>query len=153
MGPAFEQVVSRFDAMLRTFDRADSTRVNRGLLVADVDQHSDLMRDLTALYRDHGHSWGKLEYVIDTPFFVDSKSVSGIQLADIAAYAVRRYIDHGLDENSHEERNFMRIFHRFDRARERLHGLRHYAAAGTCACAICRERGRATAVLDPEPMM
>ena len=142
VGPAFEQVVSRFDQRLQVLDRADSQQVNNGLLVADVDQHSDLMRDLTNIFRSAGHQWGTLQHVIDTPFFVDSKTVSGIQLADVCAYALRRYVDKDQRAGSHEEKNFMRIFHKFDRARK-LHGLRHYCEPGTCACAICVERDHA----------
>jgi hypothetical protein len=142
VGPAFEQVVSRFDAMLRVFDAAGTRGVNNGLLVADNDQDSELMRNLTELFRAQGHSWGTLDYVIDTPFFVDSRTVSGIQLADICAYAVKRYVGRR-GQAPHEEANFMRIFHRFDRSGTRLHGLRHYCAARSCDCAICVERGHA----------
>jgi hypothetical protein len=139
-GNAFEQVVSRFDAMLRAFDQSTSQRGNTGLLVADVDPSSDLMRTLTHTFRTEGHTWGALEYVIEAPFFVDSKIVSGIQLADMCAYAVRRYIEHGAP-GSPEQTNFMRIFQKFDQANGRLHGLRHFVARG-CPCAICEARGR-----------
>lgn len=107
-GHAFEQVVSRFDTMLQVFDGA-SNRVNNGIIVADVDPSSDLMRTLTETFRTQGHSWGSLQHVIDTPFFVDSKIVSGIQLADMCAYAVRRYVERW-QQGPHEQTNFMRIF-------------------------------------------
>jgi hypothetical protein len=57
---------------------------------------------------------------------------------------------------SHEERNFNRIVHRFDRGSDgRLHGLRHYVQSGTCSCVICQLRGHGpegpTAELTQQP--
>jgi hypothetical protein len=140
VGHAFEQVLSRFDSLLKNFARSGSGQVNNGVAVVDVDPNSDLIRDLTTAFRTNGHHWGALEHVIETPFFVDSKIVSGIQLADICAYAVRRYIEKPDRAGSHEEKQFLRIFHKFDRAGERLHGIRHYCPAGECTCMICAER-------------
>ena len=139
---AFEQVLSRFDMFLQFVARANTTAHN-GIAVVDVDPHSDLMRDLTIVFRADGHSWGQLQHVIESPFFVDSKIVSGIQLADMCAYATRRYADKVPRSGSHEEKQFLRIFHKFDRGGGKLHGLRHYCAPGSCDCAICQERGHA----------
>jgi hypothetical protein len=143
IGPAFEQVLSRFDALLQFFARSGSGQVNNGLAVVDADPSSDLMRDLTVAFRQTGHHWGILQHVIEAPFFVDSKTVSGIQLADICAYAVRRYVDKANRAGSHEEKQFLRIFHKFDRGGRQLHGLRHYCAAHSCDCIVCQERGHA----------
>lgn len=85
--------LSRFDSLLKNFARSGSGQVNNGVAVVDVDPNSDLIRGLTTAFRANGHHWGTLEHVIETPFFVDSKIVSGIQLADICAYAVSRYIE------------------------------------------------------------
>jgi hypothetical protein len=63
------------------------------------------------------------------------------QLADICGYALRRYVEKANRAGSHEEKQFSRIFHKFDRAGVKLHGLRHYCAAGSCDCMICGERG------------
>lgn len=141
VGPAFEQVLSRFDALLQVFARSGNNPVNNGIAVVDADPNSELMRDLTVMFRGAGHSWGKLRHVIETPFFVDSKTVSGIQLADICGYAVRRYVDKQNRSGSHEEKQFLRIFHKFDRAGTKLHGLRHYCATRSCDCVVCQERG------------
>jgi hypothetical protein len=140
VGPAFEQVISRFDALLQFFARSS---VNNGIAVIDNDPNSELLRDLALAFRASGHRWGSLEHVIETPFFVDSKTVSGIQLADICAYAVRRYVDKPNRAGSHEEKQFLRIFPKFDRAGKKLHGLRHYCAPHTCDCMVCQERGHA----------
>lgn len=138
---AFEQVISRFDAYLQFLARSDASGLNNGIAVVDVDPNSELMRDLTVIFRARGHRWGQLQHVIETPFFVDSKTVSGIQLADICGYALRRYVEKANRAGSHEEKQFSRIFHKFDRAGVKLHGLRHYCAAGSCDCMICGERG------------
>ncbi len=143
VGPAFEQVLSRFDALLQFLARAGGASANHGIAVVDNDPHSDLMRDLTLMFRASGHQWGSLQHVIETPFFVDSKMVSGIQLADVCAYALRRYVAKDGRAGSHEEKQFLRIFHKFDRAGPKLHGLRHYCSARTCDCLVCQERGHA----------
>jgi hypothetical protein len=78
---------------------------------------------------------------MDAPFFVDSMKFPGIQLGDVGAYAVRRYLDKGAVVGSHEEKQFSRIFQRFDRSDGKLHGIRHYTQGGKCQCMICKERG------------
>jgi hypothetical protein len=80
---------------------------------------------------------------MDAPFFVASNKFPGIQIGDVCAYALRRYLDKGGALNSHEEKQFLRIFGLFDRDAGKLHGLRHYTQGGTCKCLICRERGHA----------
>ena len=143
VGAAFEQVLSRFDALLQGLARSGTGQVNNGIAVIDNDPHSDLMRDLTLMFRASGHRWGTLQHVIETPFFVDSRAVSGIQLADICAYALRRYVGKLDRVGSHEEKQFLRIFDKFDRAGSRLHGLRHYCPARSCDCMVCQTRGHA----------
>ncbi|MCE9534766.1 MAG: DUF3800 domain-containing protein [Planctomycetes bacterium] len=152
---AFEQVLSRFDAFLKRKDDWKLGRaVNNGLLVLDHDYSTEsAILNQFKNYRDSGHPWGKLEHVMDVPFFASSEKVCGLQLVDICAYAVRRYLDTGAKPGSHEERNFERIFHRFDRdAFGKLHGLRHYTPSGSCACLICQQRGHAIAVIPPAPV-
>jgi Protein of unknown function (DUF3800) len=147
---AFEQVVARFDAFLKRTDdwklqKSPRRTIDNGLLVLDQDYSTEAsivnqFRD----YRKKGHPWGKMQHVIDVPFFASSERVSGLQLVDICAYAVRRYLDKKAVVGSHEERNFQRIFHRFDRDNSwKLHGLRHYVPADSCTCLICKERGHA----------
>ncbi len=145
---AFEQVITRFDAHLRRKAVWKGLSTNRlvhgdkGLIVMDRDLETekDIERQFTD-YQSQGHPWGQLEYVIDAPFFVDSTKFPGIQIGDVCAYAVRRYLDKGATAGSHEEKQFLRIFQRFDRADGKLHGLRHYTPGGTCKCLICNERG------------
>ncbi len=162
VGQAFTQLVSRFDtflerrnmagrrwlvAALERFPRLkqlsglSSAHVHKGLLVMDEEPaRESSYRAMLEKFRDSGHPWGNLKHVIEAPFFVDSTLSAAVQVADLCAYAVRRYIEFGPAKGSHEEKNFKRIFARFDRG-TRLHGLRHYCAKGSCKCLVCAERG------------
>ncbi len=145
---AFAQVITRFDAFLkrraawRGLGRTGRVQSDKGMIVMDRDLQTE--REIErqfAGYKQSGHPWGQLEFVVDAPFFVDSRKVAGIQIGDICAYALRRYLDKGAVTDSHEEKQFLRIYHSFDRSRGKLHGLRHYVQGGKCSCIICRERG------------
>jgi hypothetical protein len=153
---AFEQVVARFDAFLKRTDdwklqRSPRRSMDNGLLVLDQDYSTEAsivnqFRD----YRKKGHPWGRMRHVMDVPFFASSDHVCGLQLVDICAYAVRRYLDKNAVAGSHEEKNFQRVFHRFDRDNlGKLHGLRHYVPTGVCTCLICKERGHAAPPAPP----
>jgi hypothetical protein len=84
--------------------------------------------------------WAKVERIIETPLFVDSSLTSMVQMADLCAYATRRFFENG------EEDLFDRVFGRFDQARGRIVGIRHYVGAKACTCKVCTaHRGTATA--------
>jgi hypothetical protein len=104
------------------------------MVLMDNDQHKaqQLTRMLRRFQRT-GTRWGNVDRVIEAPFFLDSRFNSGVQVVDLCAYAVRRYL-----ENNEEDR-FERIFSKFYRTGTGLHGLRHYTFRG-CPCRICRER-------------
>jgi hypothetical protein len=153
---AFEQVITRFDAYLHrkaAWRRLSTSRLiqgNKGLIVMDRDREKEAVIERQfADYRNQGHPWGQLEYVIDAPFFVDSDKFPGVQIVDVCAYATRRYLDKGAITNSLEGRQFLKIFGLFDRDLGHLHGLRHYTQTGTCACSICRERGHDAITRSP----
>jgi hypothetical protein len=148
VGQAFEQVISRFDAFLQRRHRWKQEKsarpsIDNGLLIFDQDYAKErTLQNEFSGFRQHGHRWGQLFHVIDVPFFAVSEQLCGLQLVDVCSYAVRRYLDTNAVPDSHEERNFLRIFHRFDRDNTgKLHGLRHYVQAGTCNCHICHARG------------
>ncbi len=150
---AFTQVVARFDKFLQIKDswkRQSSPRagINYGLLMHDQDASTQsVLEPLFNRFRRRGHQFGQMTHVIDVPFFGSSAKVGGLQLADVAAYVVRRYLDKGAVAGGHEERHFMQIFRRFDRDNYgKLHGLRHYVPANSCHCLICRERGHSGVV-------
>ena len=122
---AFEQVVSRFERFLQNIQSG------YGLLIHDNNQtvakrHTELMKT----FLRKGTLWTQIEYVIETPMFVDSQLTSMVQLADLCAYAIRRYL-----ENS-ETKLFDLVFQRADRVGETSVGVRHFTSPG-CSCRIC----------------
>ncbi len=68
--------------------------------------------------------------------FVDSSLTSMIQLADLAAFATRRFIERG------ERELFDPLYARFDRKGSTLVGARHYTGRSRCTCRICEDHGR-----------
>ena len=109
---AFTQVVTRFEAFLKR--RKDEWGILRG-------------------FQREGARWRNIDRVIEAPFFFDSETSSGVQVTDLCAYALRRYLEND------EEVRFRSIFSKFDRTGSGLHGIRHYTKPG-CPCMICRER-------------
>ena len=142
---SFTQIVSRFDQFLTTVNRVqEPTSPQRGMLIMDNEPaHASKLAELLDRFRIDGHPFGVVHNVIETPMFVDSRSAGGIQLADICAYATRRYVEKQAADDSPDGINFHRIFAQFHRGGARLHGIRHYCARGSCVCAVCRERGHA----------
>jgi len=131
---AFTQVVTRFDRLLE-----ESRPIEYGLLVQDNnDTMARRLTELMRLFHERGTRWRLLERIVETPLFVDSSLTSMVQVADVCAYATRRFC-----ENSETEL-FDIIYSRIHRANGRLVGMRHYtnreAAYGRrCTCRICVE--------------
>ena len=122
---AFEQVVSRFERYLQ------NTNAGHGLLVHDNNQtvetrHTGMMKR----FLQSGTIWTDLEYIIEVPFFVDSELTNMVQLADLCAYAIRRYVDND------EEDLFDLVFQRADKVGTTAVGVRHFTEPG-CPCKIC----------------
>lgn len=125
---AFEQVVSRFERYLANISGPTRTY---GLLVHDNSQtialkHTQLMRH----FHRSGTLWTNIGHIIETPLFVDSGLTSMVQVADLCAYALRRFVENG------ETELFGRVFPRADRRGELTVGVRHYSVQ-TCACVVC----------------
>lgn len=104
-----------------------------GVVVVDDDQtQSARYASMLQRLQQTDHDQGGVDRIIEAPFFLDSRSNSGVQVADLCAFALRRYL-----ENQEEER-FAKILPKFHRDRGELRGLRHLTAPG-CACMICQE--------------
>lgn len=138
---AFDSIVNRFQAFLSNraqyISRTNPSDARRfiGLLVQD--NNPTVAKRLTALMRRfqvEGTFFRTIDRIIETPFFVDSQLTSMVQVADIAAYAVRRYLDNS------ESELFDIFYARVDRARQTPVGLRHYCHK-PCPCKICLEHG------------
>ena len=131
---AFEQVVSRFELFLKNVGTQENKAY--GLLIHDNNptvarRHTDLMKK----YHAGGTFWTGVDSIIETPLFVDSQLTSMVQVADVCAYALRRYLENG------ETVLFDLIFQRADRKDDVVVGVRHFTNPA-CACAICAAHRR-----------
>lgn len=129
---AFEQVVTRFNTCLKNVGGV------HGLLVQDNNETiADRLTRQMRKFHKSGTTWAKdIEFVVETPLFVDSELTSMVQLADLCAYAIRRFFDHN------ESDLLDRILPIFDRNYGKLVGIRHFTRAQSCSCKICVEHGR-----------
>lgn len=126
---AFEQVVSRFEYFLRAISN-DSSK-SYGLLIHD--NNETVARRHTALmkrFHQRGTLWTDIKHIIETPLFVDSALTSMIQIADLVAYSLRRYLEN--DETT----LFDLIFERADKRNGVVVGVRHFTS-NQCQCKIC----------------
>jgi len=126
---AFEQVVSRFEHYLQNISQPGNTVY--GLLIHDNNptvekKHTELMKG----FRSRGTLWTSITNTIETPLYVNSELTALVQVADLCAYALRRYLE------NNEEDLFNLIFDRADRKNEVVVGVRHFTNSG-CSCAIC----------------
>ena len=127
---AFEQLVSRFEHFLKSTEiQQEGNRF--GMLIHDNNEtvakrHTQLMK----AFHQQGTFWTEIEHIIETPLFVSSELTSMIQIADLCAYILRRYLENG------EEDLFNKVFKRADRKGNVAVGVRHFTGS-SCACHIC----------------
>lgn len=138
---AFEQLVTRFHTFLVAREgnrlKLDPSHtnvgaMNFGLLIED--NNPTVAKRLTELMRrfhTKGTLWTRIDRIIETPLFVDSSLTSMVQMADLCAYAARRFFE------NNETSLFDRILDRFDKSGGRLVGIRHYTGAKPCSCKVC----------------
>jgi hypothetical protein len=124
---ALEQVVSRFEQFLQKCPQGKRW----GLLIHDnnltiAQKHTELMKE----FHIKGTLWTKVKHIIETPLFVDSQLTSMVQIGDLCAYALRRYL-----ENS-ERTLFDLIYKRAHSLSGVVVGVRHFSD-GICKCIIC----------------
>jgi hypothetical protein len=126
---SFEQIVSRFEHYLQNIGNENPCC---GLIIHDNNEtiakkHTELMKK----FHQRGTMWTKVKSIIETPLFVDSQLTSMIQIADVCAYAIRRYLE------NKEDKLFDLIFKRADRVGGTISvGIRHFTKPG-CTCKIC----------------
>lgn len=127
---AFQQVVTRFHRELESL-----TGPAFGMLVQDRnDTVSDRLTALMRGYHRRGTQWRKnINLLVETPLFVDSRLTSMVQVADVVAYAVRRYLE------NNENELFDLLFPKFRTDGGRCVGVRHYRGTRKCACRICAD--------------
>ncbi len=115
----------------------DPNSTSLGLLIHDNNEtvakkHTEVMKQ----FYKNGTLWTRIQRIIETPLFVDSQLTSMVQIADVCAYALRRYLENG------EEELFDLVFQRADRKDGKVVGVRHFTKAG-CSCKICSVHRRA----------
>lgn len=128
---SFEQVISRFEQYLQLVNRTILVRKRYGILIHDnndtvAKKHTMMMKK----YHADGTLWTSLNHIIETPLFVNSELTGMVQIADLCAYALRRYLE------NKEEDIFDLIFKRADRIKSTVVGVRHYTNK-QCTCKIC----------------
>jgi len=128
---AFEQVTTRFEYCLLNYSNAMNSK-QYGVLIHDNNEtvakkHTELMK----AFHERGTLWKNIDHIIETPLFVDSKLTSMIQLADLCAYSIRRYLE------NKETELFDLVFERVDINNGRRVGIRHFPGSG-CTCRICQ---------------
>ena len=126
---AFEQVITRFQTCLQNFSREGT---QYGMLIHDNNEtvakkHTDLMK----IFHVKGTFWKNIPNIIETPLFVDSNLTSMIQIADLCAYSIRRYLENG------ETDLFNLVLKRVDSKNLKRVGIRHFPGSG-CSCVICQ---------------
>jgi hypothetical protein len=127
---AFTQVVTRFERYLQDIGGPRTI----GLLAHDNDDTSaERLTQLMRHFHRSGTMWTHIRKIIETPFFVDSRLTVGVQLADLCAYATRRFFENG------ETDLFDRIYPRFHRYGGRVVGIRHYVRGAGCTCKVCND--------------
>lgn len=134
---SFTQVVSRFQFFLTNRGRSLGRRMF-GMLVQD--NNPTVAMRLTKLMRQfhvQGTTYTVIPDIVETPLFVDSRLTSMVQMADICAYAVRRFFENA------ETALFDRVYDRTDRSGGRVVGGRHFTGARQCRCRVCVDHGRA----------
>jgi len=86
---AFEHLCSRFDRLLvDLYKRGDP---QRGLMLFDKHSSENTVQKLARDFREIGHRWGALKNMADVPVFLDSRASRLIQVADLIAFATKRY--------------------------------------------------------------
>ncbi|MGJ3233233.1 MAG: DUF3800 domain-containing protein [Oceanicaulis sp.] len=131
---AFEQICSRFDQFVgrRRNDGLDQ----RGLIVFYKSTRETRLQTLATEFKRQGHTFGRVRWLADVPFFVDSAATRAIQYADLVTYAIWRKFE------KEDPLLFDLIAEDFDTVGGVTHGFYHERyAAGRCDCPYCRTRG------------
>lgn len=91
---AFEQLTSRFDLFLKRMHKKHGDS-QRGIMLFDESTTEQRIQTLAREFKYTGHTWGKTTNYAEVPVFLDSKASRLIQLADLVAYALFRFYEHG----------------------------------------------------------
>jgi hypothetical protein len=128
---ALEQITTRFEYCLLNHSHSKGG-FQYGLLIHDNNEtvskkHTALMKE----FHKTGTFWKEIPHIIETPLFVDSNLTNMVQIADLCAYSLRRYLE------NNEDALFDLVFQRADRKNGKAVGIRHFPGSG-CGCKICQ---------------
>jgi len=113
---AFEQLSSRFDQYLMRIYR-NTGDGQRGIIIFDKSSTEKRIQTLARDFKHFGHTWGKTRNYAEVPLFLDSRSSRLIQLADLIAYSLYRFV-------AHKDNSFFQVISRsFDQDHGTEHGL------------------------------
>lgn len=123
---AFHSLRDMFGEFLASFPKS------LGLIISDNNQ--TVAKRITERVRQLHQKPSPLgaRQIIETPLFVDSSLTSMVQMADLCAYATRRYFE------NEETDLFNRIFTRFDLRLTGQARLYHFTGSQTCHCKVCQ---------------
>lgn len=114
----FEQTTSRFDHFLSRINAQKRSSIKeKGILIVDRAKKELEIQRFALDFKHRGYTWGKLKNMAEVPLFLDSRSSRLIQLADLVAFSIYRFFEHGDAECYDIIRNH------FDSVRGRCHGL------------------------------
>ncbi len=134
---AFEQVLTRFQAYLER-------KKDLGMVVSD--NNTTVAPRLTKLCRKYyaeGAFYRKITRIVETPLFVDSALTSMIQMADLCAFSLRRFLE------NNERSLWDKIESRGDQFGGVCVGVRHYTGRRQCSCSVCKAHGRRATTVIP----
>lgn len=129
-GQAFERIVTRIEKYLDHISTEQAKEY--GLLIHD--QCESVSASHTAnmkRYYRTGTFRSSIRHIIETPLFVDSNLTGMVQIADLCAYAIRRYYE------AQEDTLFDVIRTRADMIGSTVVGLNHYTSGRFCSCKVC----------------
>lgn len=129
---AFERIVTRIETYLSHISRDER---EYGLLIHDECESVTIphVNNMRRFYR-RGTFKSAVKHIIETPLFVSSSHTNMVQLADVCAYAIRRYYDSG------ESELYTPLKARADRVGADIVGFNHYTADKHCPCELCEAR-------------
>ena len=137
LAPSVDPIEEAFSRVVGRFERFLYENGLWGLLVVDHDPHqADRVAAMLHRFQQTDTHRGGVDRIIEAPFFLESHANACVQVADLCAYSLRRYVENG------EHGPFELIFPKFYRQDAALCGLRHLTSPG-CCCLVCSEPSRA----------
>jgi len=128
---AFEKVLTRYQAYL-------GKKREGGIVVQDNNTKvAPRLHKICRGFHESGTIFRHIPNICETPLFVDSSLTEMIQVADLCAFGLRRFLDKG------ESHLWDIVEPRVDSNAAGLKvGIRHYTGKSPCSCRICTAHGR-----------